>query len=295
MIYELPRARFGRARELFAETWMDGAFIGGAFEGRLAGRVFVNDPERPTAAMLTQAFEYYVAGDPGATALRRFIADAPAEAEVFARMYGYVATSVPLAQALLDDHAGRLRVIARRGYRWEAGEDAETSLARWQDVPTGIAIRPLDRALAERVDREMNQSIAPFWGGYDRFLSGGFGFCALAGDALAAVAYAAGVGGGEANIDVFTAEPFRRQGLAARVCATFVAHCRTHGLVATWDCDADNAASARLASALGFREGLPFSQLSTPGYGKLAESHGRWTRERTMSDGVTPYSQTNVT
>jgi RimJ/RimL family protein N-acetyltransferase len=293
MIYELPRALFGRARDLFAETWMDGAFIWGAFEGRLTGRVFVDDPERPTAAMLTQAFEYYVAGDPGATALRRFIADAPAEAEVFDKMYGYVATNVPFARALLDDHAGRLRVIARRGYRWTGDDAAATALARWQDTPPGITLRPLDRTLAERVDREMGQSIAPFWGGYDRFLSGGFGFCALAGETLAAVAYAAGVGGGEANIDVFTAEAFRRQGLAARVCAAFVTHCRAHDMVATWDCDADNNASARLATALGFREGLPFSQLSTPGYSKLMESRGRWARERTTAEGLTPYRQTN--
>jgi RimJ/RimL family protein N-acetyltransferase len=289
MIYELPRAHFDRALGLFGEAWMDGAFIRGAFEGRLAGRVFADDPERPTAALLVQAFEYYVAGDPGATELRRFIADAPAEAEVFAEIYGYVATNVPLAQALLDDYGGRLRVIARRGYRWEGGEAAETALARWREMPDGIALRPLDRALAERVDRELNQSIAPFWAGYECFLRGGFGFCALAGGELAAVAYAAGVGGGEANIDVFTAAPFRRRGLAARACAAFVAHCRAHGLVATWDCDADNAASARLATALGFREGLPFSQLSTPGYGKLAESRGRWTRDRTTADGVTPY------
>ena len=88
MIYELPRALFDRARGLFAETWMDGAFIWGAFEGRLAGQVFVDDPLRPTAAMLVQAFEYYVAGDPGAAELRHFIADAPAEAEVFDTMYG---------------------------------------------------------------------------------------------------------------------------------------------------------------------------------------------------------------
>ena len=289
MIYELPRAHFQRARGLFAETRMDGAFIRGALEGTLAGRVFVDDPERPTAAMLVQAFGYYVAGDPGATALRRFIADAPAEAEIFARMYGYVATNVPLARALLDDHAGRLRVIARRGYRWEGDEAAEAALARWRGVPPGIALRPLDRALAERVDRELRQSIASFWGGYDRFLTGGFGFCAFAGEELAAVAYAAGIGGGEANIDVFTAASFRRRGLAARVCAAFIDHCRANGLVATWDTDSDNAASARLATALGFREGLPFSQLSPPGYAKLAESHGRWSREQTTAAGVTPY------
>lgn len=289
MIYELPRAYFDRAAPLFAETWMDGAFIWGAFEGHLAGRVFVDDPERPTVALLCRAFEYYVADDPGAAELRRFIADAPAEAEVFDKLYGYVATNVPLACALFADHGERLRVVARRGFRWADDAAAEAALARWRDTPTGIAIRPLDRTLAERFDRDLGTLIAPFWGGYDRFLAEGFGFCALAGDDLGSIAYAAAVGGGEANIAIVSAPHFRRQGLAARVCAAFIEHCRAHDLIATWDCDADNAPSAALARSLGFREGLPFSQLSTPGYAKLAESRGRWARERTTAAGVTPY------
>lgn len=291
LIYELPRARFERAAPLFAETWMDGAFIWGALRDGQDARLFVDDAASPTIALLCRTFEYYVAGDAGALAMRRFIAAAPAEVGVFGALYGYLPTNMPLAKALLDDHAGRLVVVARRGFRWEGSGGAEAALARWRVPRDGIAIRALDRALAERVDRELGQMIAALWGGYERFLGAGFGFAALDGDALASVAYAAAVGGGEANIDLFTAAPYRRRGLAASVCAAFIDHCREKGLVATWDCDSDNGPSALLARGLGFREGLPFAQLSTPGYAKLAESRGRWARGETSADRIVAWRE----
>src|SRR3712207_4148218 len=76
-IYELPPPLFPRAAPLFAEAWMDGAFIGAVFEGKTPGRVFVDDAERPTAALMCRTYEYFVAGNPGATALRAFIRYAP--------------------------------------------------------------------------------------------------------------------------------------------------------------------------------------------------------------------------
>jgi RimJ/RimL family protein N-acetyltransferase len=291
VIYELPRELFARASPLFAEAWMDGAFIWGPFEGHLPGRLFVDDAARPTAALLYRPFEYYVAGDPGAAELRSFIADAPAEVMIFERLYGYVATNVPLAHTLLADHAGRLGVVARRCFRWAGDQAAQAALAQWRTPVAGFTSQQIDQTLAERFDRELGTMMGPFWSGRDNFLAHGFGFCALAGDELASIAYAAAVGGGEANIAVLTAPAFRRHGLAARVCTTFIDYCQGHDFVATWDCDSNNAASAALARSLGFREGIPFAQLSTPGYVKLTESHGRWARGEATAEGITPWRQ----
>lgn len=271
-VYQLPPALFSRAAPLFDEGWMDNAFIGAVFEGKTEGRVFVDDATRPSAALLCRTFEYYVAGSPDATALRRFMVDAPDA--VYGDFYGYVATNVPLARAIMADYAGRLITVARRGYRWAGDVGA---LDQWRGVgPDGAAARRLDRALAERMDRELGQMAGEFWGGYERFIEHGFGFCTMIGDEITGVAYAAAVGGGEANIDVMTAEAYRRQGHAARACVAFIDHCRTNGLLATWDTDSDNQPSARLAHALGFWEDHPFSQLSTPGYRPLDLSSGRW-------------------
>jgi RimJ/RimL family protein N-acetyltransferase len=284
-VYELPPPLYSRAASLFDEGWADGAFIRSAFEGTVAARLFVDDAARPTAALFCRTFEYYVAGDPAATALRRFMRDAPAE--VYGDFYGYVATNVPLSRAIMDDYAGRLITVARRGYRWEGDAVAVAALDRWRGpLPDGAVIRRFDRALAERADREWGTLTAGFWGDHERFLKRGFGFCTLVGGAFAGICYAAGVGGGEANIAVVTAPAFRRRGHAARACVAFIDHCRANGLVATWDTDSDNQPSANLARALGFREDHPFSQLSTPGYRPLDRSQGRWQPSVPDAEGI---------
>ncbi len=287
-VYELSQPLFSRVATLFAESWMDRAFIEGVFEDKAPGRIFVDDAEQPTAALMCRTFEYYVAGSPDAVALRRFMRDAPAA--VYGDFYGYVATNVPLARAIMADYGERLRVIARRGYAW-AGDVA--ALDRWRGpAEDGVTVRQLDRALAERMDQELGQMSGAFWSGYDRFLANGFGFCTMIGEEITGVAYAAAVGGGEANIDVMTAEPFRRRGHAARACTAFIDHCRANGLVATWDTDSDNQRSALLARALGFREDHPFAQLSTPGYRPLDLAEGRWQVAVADADGVIAWQST---
>lgn len=281
-VYELPHPLFSRAASLFEEAWADGAYIWSAFAGTMPARLFVDHPEHATAALLTRTYEYYVAGNPASAPLRRFMRDAPAE--VYGDFYGYVATNVPMSRAILADYGDRLTVVARRCYRWE-GDPAP--LDQWRSpAPDGVTIRPLDRPLAERMDRELGQMAGAFWDGYDRFLAHGFGFCTMLGDAITGVAYASAVGGDEANIDVMTAAPYRRRGHAARACAAFIDHCLARNLVPTWDCDSNNQPSARLANALGFREDHPFSQLSTPGYRPLDLSQGRWSPSAPDTAGI---------
>ena len=281
MIYELPRDRLARAAPLFTAARFDAAFVDAVFEGRQEGRVFVDAPQAPTAALLCRTYEYYVAGLPrgsGAALLRRFIREAPPEAGVFERLYGYVPVGYgwrAWERGLLDDHGARLRPIARRSFALPPA----ITLIDWRArVPAGAAIRPIDRALAEQIDAEFRHGIAAFWGDYDRFLGGGFGACLTVDGALASVANAITVSAREANIAVATAAPFRRRGLATLVCAAFVDACRARGLTPTWDCDAANEASAATARALGFVEGERFSQLSPPPGETIVGEAGRWAR-----------------
>src|SRR5689334_22712765 len=146
-IYELPQPLFSRAAPLFEEAWADGAYIWSAFAGTMAARLFVDDPGQPTAALLCRTYEYYVAGTPAATGLRRFMRDAPAQ--VYGDFYGYVATNVPLSRAIMADYGDRLIVVARRGYRWEVDP---ASLDRWRGAaPDSVVTRQLDQPLAERM------------------------------------------------------------------------------------------------------------------------------------------------
>src|SRR5579871_5294701 len=152
MIYELPSEAFQRAAPLFAGGWFDRAFIDAVFEGSQNGRIFVDNPQAPTAALLCRTYEYYVAG---AThpALRRFIHEAPAEAGVFAELYGYCPLSDEWERALLADQGERLRVIPRRGFRYQ-GTLAEVR-SRRTPLPAVASLARIDRALATRLDAEL--------------------------------------------------------------------------------------------------------------------------------------------
>ncbi len=287
MIYELPYGLFHRAAPLFAATPIERSLIDAAFEGRQPARLFVDDARHPTAALLSRTYEYYVAGDPdgtpGAAALRRFIHAAPAEAGVFADLYGYVPLTDAWTRALLDDGQGGLVAIERRGFALDAGTETATPKIGGPDGATArpgrVVVKRIDRPLAERIDTEMRQYIKASWGSYDAFIDGGFGFCALVDDELAGVAFAIAVSARHANIDVETVAPFRRQGLALLVCRAFIDHSREQGLIPLWEADDANAASRALAHTLGFRQIAAYSQLSPPHGTKLPLSRGQWIAE----------------
>ncbi|MBA3337698.1 MAG: GNAT family N-acetyltransferase [Chloroflexia bacterium] len=289
IIYELGAPEFERAKPLFADARYDAAFLGAVFEGRQEGRMFVDDPCRPSAALLCRTYEYFVTGDATNAALRRFIVEAPAEARVFAELYGYVGLSAAWDAALRGDHGDRLDVIGRRCFRFPA-RGAER-VAGWRErVPPGVRVQPIDRPLAERIDEVLREGIGTTWGGYERFTANGFGLCALIDDQPVSVGVTAAVGWGEANIGVITAAAHRRKGLAWLVCAAYIKECQRRGLVATWDCDVSNTASRALALNLGFGEERSFSELAPPGRASLALSRGRWVATASEGNAIAAWS-----
>lgn len=288
VIYELPQSRFSLAQRLYSGMWYDEAFIEAVFEGRQAGRIFVDDPDRPAAALMCHVYEFYVAGDPGCEAMRRFVKDAPEEPGAFQLLYGYVTSSADWDRAILDDREGELLVVGRRGFKYDAGAAGLEQVGAV--LPPDYEIQAIDAALAERIDRERGEHIGLFWGGYDKFEEGGFGYCAIFGDEIASVAYAAAVSSRYANVSVETAPAHRRKGLSTATSAAFIRHCSDLGILATWDTDEGNAASIALAQKLGFIEYPPFRELSPPRGTKLALSSGRWESVgEAQEDGVTAW------
>ena len=290
MVYELSADLFHKAEPLFRETWFDEAQIYAVFEGNQKGRLFVDDLPNPTAALMCRTYEFYVAGSADARELRRFIAEAPAEAGVFHELYGYCPVGKAWEQALLEDHNQGLEVIDRRSFRFP--KEAADQVKGWRDsLPTGTEVRPVDGALAEQIDREMHEMIGFFWGGYESFDRHGFGYCAIVDGQFASVIYTIAVGAEQANVSIETASAFRRKGLAAIVSAAYIEHCLERGLVATWDCDAPNLASYNLARKLGFVEHEPFSELALPGRAPLELSHGLWEKEPGGWEGLARWSR----
>ncbi len=250
IVYELPRDRFGRAAHLYQNAKFDQPCYDSVFESVQDARLFVDDPDAPSAALMCRSYEYYPAGVVG-PALRRFITDAPAEAGVFASFYGYVPLNEAWTTALLSDLP--LEIIGRRNFQWQPG----TPLIDWRaHLPADARIVPVDRALAQRLDRECYP--VPFilydWGSYAAYAAHGFGFALLVGAAIASTITAIAVSQRHALINVATEPPYRRRGLATLVGACFVEATLERGLLPVWDADDTNAGSIALARRVGFTE-----------------------------------------
>ncbi|HEV2107100.1 MAG TPA: hypothetical protein VGR16_02465, partial [Thermomicrobiales bacterium] len=61
-VFELPPERFSLAAPIFAGATFDASYMDAVFEGKSEGRIFIDDPERPGAALLCRTYDYFVAG-----------------------------------------------------------------------------------------------------------------------------------------------------------------------------------------------------------------------------------------
>jgi RimJ/RimL family protein N-acetyltransferase len=270
-VYELPVEMFQRTATLFGEAWFDEPYMDSVLKGRQTGRIVVDRPNEPTAAIMFRTYEYYIAGAVD-TPLRQFIKDAPAEPGVFQKLYGYAPVGEAWEQAILEDYNGMLIRIPRHNFRWNGAD-----VSGWRErLPNSAHVERIDEALAERIDREWHETIGLFWGGYENYVRDAFGFCLLMGDELGSMASCDGYSGGIVNIGVQTAEKFRKQGLAKLTCQAFIGYALSQGIQPTWDTDGMNEPSKALARSLGFIEGRMFSQLSTPDYQPIQLSEGLW-------------------
>lgn len=279
-VYELPAKRFHQTAPLFARAWFDEMYMESVLLGRQPGRIVVDDLKTPTSAVMFRTYEYYVAGDP-VQSMRRFLRDAPAETNLFDDFYGWCPLTTGWQTALLDDFDS-LGYIPRLNFIWN-----NAPLMQWRDaLPADAQIVALDAGLAQRVDDVLRETIGLFWGGYERFESGGYGFVLLKGGEPASTAFAASVGTKAVNVAVGTGDKFQRQGLAKWVCSAFIEETLARGLLPTWDTDSSNGRSRALAKRLGFLEREPFVEIGAYPRLPLERSKGVWTAEP-LADGVT--------
>lgn len=277
-IYELPSSLFTRCKPLYAQAWFDAPAYDAVFEGRQPGRIFVDNAEAPTAAIMCRTYDYFVAGNRD-TPLRAFIQDAPEEAGVFQHLYSYAPIGEVWSAALMEDTP--LLVIPRRNYQWQMGTPAPNIAA-----PAGARIERVDRALAEQADRALPLPfLRMFWGTHDALLENGFAYCALQGDAVASVVYAIAMSSRGVVIGIDTVEKYQRQGYGAAASAAFIREALERGLQPIWDTDDENARSWKLAEKLGFDQREPFKELRPPDW-KLKMTRGVWSRGETWVDGV---------
>lgn len=286
-VFELPIHLQSRVKPLYAAAPYDQPCYDSVFEGIQPARIFVDNVETPTAALMCRSYEYYHAGALDA-ALRQFTAEAPEEADVFADFYGYVPLNDGWKAALLAD--APYEIIGRMNFQWQPGKPAPDWRA---SLPADGRVVPVDDTLARRLDRECYP--VPFilydWGSYQAYAEHGFGFALFVGDAIASTITAISTSSRHALVNVATEPPFRRRGFAALMGGCFIEECLNRGLLPVWDTDDSNLGSAATARRIGFTEEAPFVELGLPLRAKPERSRGVWS-SAAGADGVTIWQRT---
>lgn len=135
------------------------------------------------------------------------------------------------------------------------------ALPDWRSrVPQGLSIRRIDRALLHSAAFDHAQAVVEeiesCWNSLDLFLERGFGYCALAGNAVAGWCTAEYVSAGQCGTGVETVEAYQNRGLATLMAAAFVEHCAAAGLQTYWDSWKRNLPSVAVAQKVGFQKVL---------------------------------------
>jgi len=247
----LPVDQFHRVQPLIERSEMKGCHAKwySVLEGRQRGAIFVDNTADPRTALVCghQVRVYYGFGVANAERLRRFAPELLAE-HLTEGSCALFATSPAWRDTLDELFATRYARIAF-DFRPSAGC---LPLDREEPLPDEFALRPVDAAAAEIMSEGMRDYFAGLWGSIEAFLEQQIGFCITFENGIVSICAPTVIGGGEAEIQIWTADEFRNRGLARRTAAAFIRQCLARGLKPGWTTDVENLVSRALAPKVGF-------------------------------------------
>ncbi|SRR5579875_783151 len=229
--------------------------------GTLPGRVYADNANHPTAAILIPANQYrvYVGGEPSL----RLLADVidllyqPSRAQHYWFMTHYPsdAWQSTIEQAL---QGLGYSVSLRQYYRL-----AELPSPLALPLPDAITLAPISQAIVEDAHLAntdlLIEEIHSENPSLEYFFRERFGFCALDGRQLVGWCLAEYHYQSRYELGIETLEAYQRQGIATHLASAVIQRAFAEGATEIgWDCWASNAASIATALKLGFQKALDY-------------------------------------
>jgi RimJ/RimL family protein N-acetyltransferase len=248
---QLPASQFHRVAPLIERSEMKGCHAKwySVLEGKQRGAVFVDDTTCPRTVLVCghQVGAYYAFGEANTALLRRFVPELLAEhlTEGYCALFATSEAWCHTLDALFATRYARIAFdfrLAPECPPWDAEEP----------VPPGFRLQPMDSAVTENMSDGIHGYFAGLWGSLDTFLERQLGFCVTFENQIVSLCAPTVIGGGEAEIQIWTADEFRNRGFARRTAAAFIRQCLARGLKPGWTTDIENLVSQALAPKVGF-------------------------------------------
>lgn len=245
----------------FAEASTYHLAVASVLAGVLPGRIYVDDPGRPTAAVLIPANQHrvYVGGEPSAHLLADVVhlLYKPSLAPRYWFMVHYPSNAWKPA----IEHA--LQGLGESASAHHLYRLKDPSVLPASPLKDAIVLAPIERTLVEDaslVNRDMLideiHSESP---SLEYFYRQHFGFCALDGRQLVGWCLAEYHYQGRYELGIGTLEAYQRQGIATHVASAVIKQAFAEGATEIgWQCRANNIPSIATALKLGFQKELEY-------------------------------------
>lgn len=214
-------------------------------EGDSAGRIFTDDPAKPTWGIVQESAygTVYLGGTLTAAGLAALIDRLRRDRDVLIGLWPDDDRRDLLPPN--PDYDGFAIDFTDR----PIGQGLEPYL---QAVPDGCQIRRVDAELLERC-AERDGQIATY-GSLEKALENMIGYCLLVGDEIACEAFSGAPTLGIREMGVETKEAYRGRGYATITCAHLIQACEQAGYQTYWNTSRQNLPSIALAHKLGYRQ-----------------------------------------
>ena len=232
------------ALELYKNSGHIFPFIFSVLAGLQNGRIFANDEQKMTSIMVMHDFGWsHIFGERDEN-FRREIEEFIFEYESFScakvRLFGP-------DDFWLEDFYKYAEQSERCQFRLENNNYKAES-------PEKFSIKQITTENSRLVDDALNMHLFNRnWPSFEAFQNSAIGFFAEKNDEICAICYSCAIAGDVHEIDIFTHEKFRNQGIGLEVAKSFINYVLREGLIPNWDCFTNNTGSMKLAEALGFK------------------------------------------
>ncbi|WP_316572403.1 GNAT family N-acetyltransferase [Neobacillus sp. YIM B06451] len=249
---ELTKSEFGIVSNLINETEYEVIFAHAVLDQNQPGRIFTDNIENPTVALFaSKGGHYFLVGNPHNddfnNSLFQFLMNQNNH-WVFFDLYTFSSEWSEKISTFLQDHVIKVK---RTGFSFNP--ERFSTLPSWKEnIPDGFEMKEMDEALFDQYQNEMDNHFKMLWDSPVDYVKKGFGYCLLYEGRFASVCNCYYIGGGYAALDIITANEFQNKGLATLTSMAFIKKCLERDLIPSWECQADNLPSYKLASKLGF-------------------------------------------
>ncbi len=259
MIHPLPEGDYGQVRPLFAAQDYP-LMVSAVTAGVARARVYVDDPGRPSAALVWNRHRVHLAGSPHNDAFNEGLK------QLFAQeIYPQGLAGGPPMFVLYYTPGWEESIEAALQGKFPMRDERQYYLLRqpredWRSLlRPGFELRAVDRQLlaAEGLRNldALREEMCSERESVEDFLQHSSGFCLLHGEEIVSWCLSEYDGPDGCDIGIETVEGYRRQGLATAAASALVERLLQRGVRRIgWDCWASNVASSATARKVGFEK-----------------------------------------